>query len=84
MAWIIGWDLVLEYALGAGYCWGELVPIFPRIARINSEFICPTVLICSPWETLKLSDGTVIEGDIIRLTAYFYCGFIVVVVNSWY
>lgn len=70
MAWIIGWDLVLEYALGAatvGVSWSRYF-----LELLNKFGIhLPHSLICSPWETLKLSDGTVIEGGIINLPAIF-------------
>ncbi|ESU29100.1 putative amino acid-transporting permease [Flavobacterium limnosediminis JC2902] len=70
MAWIIGWDLVLEYALGAatvGVSWSRyLLELFAKFG-----IHLPPELICSPWETLKLSDGTVIEGGIINLPAIF-------------
>lgn len=68
MAWIIGWDLVLEYALGAatvGVSWSRYF-----LELLNKFGIhLPPDLICSPWETLKLGDGTVIEGGIINLPA---------------
>lgn len=68
MAWIIGWDLVLEYALGAatvGVSWSRYF-----LELLNKFGIhLPPDLICSPWETLKLSDGTIIEGGIINLPA---------------
>ncbi|MBF6610171.1 MAG: amino acid permease, partial [Chryseobacterium sp.] len=70
MAWIIGWDLVLEYALGAatvGVSWSRYF-----LELLNKFGIhLPPELICSPWETLKLGDGTVIEGGIINLPAVF-------------
>lgn len=68
MAWIIGWDLVLEYALGAatvGVSWSRYF-----LELLNKFGVhLPHELICSPWETLKLSDGSVIEGGIINLPA---------------
>lgn len=70
MAWIIGWDLVLEYALGAatvGVSWSRY--FLELLNKFNIHL--PHSLICSPWETLKLSDGTVIEGGIINLPAIF-------------
>ena len=70
MAWIIGWDLVLEYALGAatvGVSWSRYL-----LELLNKYGIhLPHEFICSPWETLKLSDGTVIEGGIVNLPAIF-------------
>ncbi len=68
LAWIIGWDLVLEYALGAAtvsVSWSRYLLEF--LHKYNIHF--PVELVCSPWETLKLSDGTVIEGGIINLPA---------------
>lgn len=70
MAWIIGWDLVLEYALGAatvGVSWSRY--LLELLAKFNIHL--PPDLICSPWETLTLSNGTVIEGGIINLPAIF-------------
>ncbi len=68
VAWIIGWDLVLEYALGAAtvaVSWsGYLLELFAKIGiRIPAEYAC------SPFESLKLSDGTVLEGGLINLPA---------------
>ena len=70
MAWIIGWDLVLEYALGAatvGVSWSRY--LLELLGKYGIHL--PNNLICSPWETLKLSDGTVIEGGLINLPAIF-------------
>jgi APA family basic amino acid/polyamine antiporter len=70
MAWIIGWDLVLEYALGAatvGVSWSRYF-----LELLNKfDIHLPHSLICSPWETLKLGDGTIIEGGMINLPAIF-------------
>ena len=70
MAWIIGWDLVLEYALGAAtvsVSWSRyLLEILHKY-----DLQLPHQLIVSPWETIKLGDGTVIEGGIINLPAVF-------------
>lgn len=70
MAWIIGWDLVLEYALGAatvGVSWSRY--LLELLAKFNIHL--PPDLICSPWETLTLSNGTVVEGGIVNLPAIF-------------
>lgn len=70
MAWIIGWDLVLEYALGAatvGVSWSRY--LLELLTKFNIHL--PPDLICSPWETLTLSNGTVINGGIINLPAIF-------------
>jgi APA family basic amino acid/polyamine antiporter len=70
MAWIIGWDLVLEYALGAatvGVSWSRYL-----LELLNKYGIhLPPNFICSPWEVLTLSDGTVINGGYINLPAIF-------------
>ncbi|MBC7744683.1 MAG: amino acid permease [Flavobacterium sp.] len=70
MAWIIGWDLVLEYALGAAtvsVSWSRYL-----LEILNKYGIdLPHSLIVSPWEKLTLGDGTVIQGGIINLPAIF-------------
>ncbi len=68
MAWIIGWDLVLEYALGAAtvsVSWSRY--LLEILHKYNIHL--PHQLIVSPWETLKLGDGTIIDGGIINLPA---------------
>ncbi|MCK7559917.1 amino acid permease [Chitinophaga sedimenti] len=68
VAWIIGWDLVLEYALGAAtvaVSWSRYLLEFLHKFGIH----LPQNLVCSPWETLKLSDGTVINGGMFNLPA---------------
>jgi len=70
MAWIIGWDLVLEYALGAatvGVSWSRY--LLELLSSFGIHF--PPELTCSPWETLTLADGTVVDGGIINLPAIF-------------
>ena len=64
MAWIIGWDLVLEYALGAatvGVSWSRY--LLELLSKFGVHL--PVELTCSPWEKLTLSDGTVIDGGFI-------------------
>lgn len=70
MAWIIGWDLVLEYALGAatvGVSWSKY--LIELLAGFN--IYLPIELTYSPWETVTLADGTIIDGGIINLPAIF-------------
>lgn len=67
-AWIIGWDLVLEYALGAAtvsVSWSRYLLEFLHKYGID----LPHSLVVSPWETVKLGDGTIIDGGIINLPA---------------
>lgn len=70
VAWIIGWDLVLEYALGAAtvsVSWSRY--LLELLNKYNIDL--PHELIVSPWEKLILGDGTVINGGIINLPAIF-------------
>lgn len=68
IAWIIGWDLVLEYAVGAAtvaVSWSRY------LLELLSSFgvHLPKMLVCSPWESVTLSDGTLYESGIINLPA---------------
>jgi len=70
LAWIIGWDLVLEYAVGAAtvaVSWSRYVLSFFEDFGIH----VPAQLAASPFEPLTLPDsGTVING-IINVPAMF-------------
>ena len=70
LAWIIGWDLILEYAVGAttvSIGWsGYLVSFLQR--TLHWPF--PAELSKSPWETWRLADGTVVH-PIFNLPAAF-------------
>ncbi|OGX07896.1 MAG: amino acid transporter [Omnitrophica WOR_2 bacterium GWA2_47_8] len=69
MAWIIGWDLVLEYAMGAAavsVSWSRYVVSFLKDLGI----ILPAQLVSCPFESVKLLDGTEVTG-IINLPAIF-------------
>lgn len=68
VAWIIGWDLVLEYALGAAtvaVSWSRY--LLELLAKYNIHL--PKSLVCSPWESISLSDGTQYSNGIINLPA---------------
>ncbi|REA58679.1 amino acid transporter [Dyadobacter luteus] len=68
VAWIIGWDLVLEYALGAAtvsVSWSRYLLEF--LSKFDIHL--PAQLVCSPFEVLKLSDGTIIDNGIVNLPA---------------
>jgi len=69
LAWIIGWDLVLEYAVGAAtvsISWSRYV-----VALLHSFGIdLPPQLIASPWQPVPMPDGTMVHG-IINLPAVF-------------
>ncbi len=63
IAWIIGWDLVLEYAVGAAtvaVSWSGYVASFLHDFGIN----LPPQMIASPWQSITLADGTMGYGII--------------------
>lgn len=69
VAWIIGWDLVLEYALGAAtvsISWSQYLTKFLHYFNV----VIPPQLTMSPWETVTMADGTVVSG-IMNLPAVF-------------
>ena len=69
IAWIIGWDLVLEYAVGASAVsvgWSGYVVAFLSDLGIH----LPAQFVLCPFETATLADGTVVSG-IVNLPAIF-------------
>jgi len=75
LAWIIGWDLILEYAVGAATVsigWAQTLVAFLHTFGIH----LPPSLSASPFQPITLPGGTVIYG-VINLPAVF----IVVVVS---
>ncbi len=69
IAWIIGWDLVLEYAVGAAtvsISWSRYLVKFLNYYGIN----LPASLSLSPFDSATLADGTVVHG-MINLPAVF-------------
>jgi APA family basic amino acid/polyamine antiporter len=63
LAWIIGWDLVLEYAVGAAtvsISWSSYVVSLLHDFGIE----LPPALIASPWQSVRLADGTTVFGMI--------------------
>lgn len=69
VAWIIGWDLVLEYAVGAGtvaVSWSAYV-----VSLLHGWGIAlPAQYLTSPFNTVKLPDGTQLAG-VVNLPAIF-------------
>lgn len=62
VAWIIGWDLILEYAFGAATVavgWSGYVVSF---MRENLKIAFPTWLSKGPWDEITLADGSVTHG----------------------
>jgi basic amino acid/polyamine antiporter, APA family len=69
LAWIIGWDLVLEYAVGAATVsigWSATLVALLHNFGIN----LPPAFLASPWQQVRLTDGTVIHG-LFNLPAVF-------------
>lgn len=63
VAWIIGWDLILEYAFGAATVavgWSGYVISFLKDLGLNF----PARLSVGPWNTVTLADGSVVHGII--------------------
>lgn len=60
-AWIIGWDLVLEYSVGAAtvsISWSQYLVRF--LSKYNIHL--PPQLVCSPFESMTLTDGSTVQG----------------------
>lgn len=60
-AWIIGWDLVLEYSVGCAtvaISWSQYLTKF----LASYHIFLPAQLTISPFETAKLNDGTIVHG----------------------
>ncbi|RNL51431.1 amino acid permease [Pedobacter jejuensis] len=60
-AWIIGWDLVLEYSVGCAtvaISWSQYLTRF--LASLG--LYLPPQLTLSPFETAKLADGSTVNG----------------------
>lgn len=60
-AWIIGWDLVLEYSVGCAtvaISWSQYLTRFLSSMNIH----LPPQLTMSPFETATLADGSVVNG----------------------
>ncbi len=68
MAWVIGWDLILEYALGAAtvsIAWSEYLNKLLEYFGLN----VPYSLCHSPMQVLRDSGGTVVSHGVINIPA---------------
>lgn len=77
-AWIIGWDLILEYSVGAAtvaISWSQYLIKFLGYF----DLYLPPQLVLSPFESIKLIDGTFIHG-IINLPAILIVAIITFVI----
>ncbi|HEX4945801.1 MAG TPA: amino acid permease [Blastocatellia bacterium] len=67
VAWIIGWDLILEYAFGAATVavgWsGYVVSLLKDISQWTGVSVnLPAVLTAGPFDKVKLADGSEVSG----------------------
>ncbi len=69
IAWIIGWDLVLEYAVGAATVSISWSRYFVKLLS-NYDIHLPASMTMSPWDTATLADGSVVSG-MVNLPAVF-------------
>lgn len=69
IAWIIGWDLVLEYAVGAATVASSWSGYLSQLFKSFGVSL-PPHLLAGPFEQLRLEDGSIING-IINLPAVF-------------
>ncbi|MEX6689269.1 amino acid permease [Danxiaibacter flavus] len=77
-AWIIGWDLVLEYSVGAatvGISWSQYLVKF--LAKFNIHL--PAQFVQSPFESVTLANGEIIHG-IINLPAVLIIALITAII----
>jgi APA family basic amino acid/polyamine antiporter len=71
VAWIIGWDLVLEYGIGAatvGIAWSEYLNKLLEIFHLPAV---PYAWSHSPFEALRDASGAVIAHGIMNVPALF-------------
>ena len=69
IAWIIGWDLVLEYAVGAAtvsISWSRYLVKFFEHYNVH---LSPQMTM-SPWDSVTMADGSIVTG-IMNLPAVF-------------
>lgn len=77
-AWIIGWDLILEYSVGAAtvaISWSQYLVRFLDYF----DLYLPAHWVTSPFEQVKLSDGSLVRG-IINLPAALIVVFITMII----
>jgi APA family basic amino acid/polyamine antiporter len=70
LAWIIGWDLILEYAIGAatvGIAWSEYLNKFLEYFGAS----VPYAWSHSPFERLTDASGAVVAHGIMNVPAFF-------------
>lgn len=68
VAWLIGWTLVLEYALGAATVAISFSQYLNKFFG-NMGIELPQHLLHSPWEAYTLADGTQMAGGTVNIFA---------------
>ena len=71
VAWLIGWNLILEYALGGAtlsIAWSEYLNKFIEYF-IGKEWVVPFKWSHSPFQVLQDASGAVLEQGIINIPA---------------
>lgn len=77
-AWIIGWDLMLEYSVGAAtvaISWSQYLLKF--LAKF--DLYLPAQWVASPFEQVSLADGSLVQG-FVNLPAVLIVVFITAVI----
>jgi APA family basic amino acid/polyamine antiporter len=69
IAWIIGWDLVLEYAVGAATVASSWSGYLEKLLE-SLKVALPHHLLMTPFDSLTLKDGTIVHG-VMNLPAVF-------------
>lgn len=69
IAWIIGWDLVLEYAVGAATVASSWAGYFGELFK-SFGVALPHELMMTPFDTVQLANGDIVSG-FLNLPAIF-------------
>lgn len=80
-AWIIGWDLILEYSVGAAtvaISWSQYLLRFLG----NYGIHLPPQLVLSPFEKATLADGSVIHGFVNLPAILIVVGITLVIIRG--
>lgn len=67
LAWIIGWDLILEYAIGSATVSISWSAYFVSLLHDFNIYL-PTAILASPWQPVTMPDGSLVYG-VINLPA---------------